>query len=307
MSVVTRPFAGFYRSFSNDRPSHKTLVSLSDSDRVFDAPHQVSAASPLAPEIDRFTLGTEPHEAVVEAPSFDTTLETGSAHEETWAALEVEKSLGQLMTEARDRRGLSRAEAAEQTNIPEYYIRMIESDCYDAIPDQLYLLPFFERYAIVLGIDAQQVVTRFLRDFEKAENEIVAAPASSRASHVPATNVLHRWRRIAEAAAIVGVLLPLVGWEVGKMRAANHHNADVASVATISPATKAPPSIQPNNAPPPVVAPPSPPPEQAVASSAAPIAPEQVAPAPQTPIRSHRHSRSHRISHHGRHLKRGVS
>ena len=87
---------------------------------------------------------------------------------------------------------------------------MIESDSYDAIPDQLYLLPFFRRYADFLGLDAQKVVSRFICDFEKAENEVVVPPAPSAYS-----KALLKWRQIA-AAAVVGAILASVyrmgGW-----------------------------------------------------------------------------------------------
>lgn len=65
--------------------------------------------------------------------------------------------LGQLMTETRE-------------HLPIYHIEMMESGDYAAIPDQLYLLPFFSRYATFLGLAVEQVPSRFMRDFEKAEN-----------------------------------------------------------------------------------------------------------------------------------------
>jgi cytoskeletal protein RodZ len=317
MSVVTRPLTGFYRNYSNDRPNQTKLVRLSESDRVFDEPIKAAAYDRLPDETDTFTLGTEPQEVFAKAPGPEITVEASLPAEDTWAPLEVEKTLGQLMTESRKRRGFSREEAAEQTSIPAYYIRMIESDCYDAIPDQLYLLPFFQRYAIFLGIDAQQVVARFIRDFEKAENELAAPPAPKKASQkVSASNVAHRWRRIAEAAAIVGILLPLIGWEVGRMRVANQRNSGNTNIASISTSTKSLASIQPSNDSPAIVTAPAAPPREAVVpppapekavASAAPVATEQIAPAPQAPIRSRRRSHTHRLSHHLRHLKRGIS
>jgi len=51
---------------------------------------------------------------------------------------------------------------------------MIESGIDDAVPDELYLVPFIRRYAQFLGLDPQQMVSRFLQDFEKAENDVLA-------------------------------------------------------------------------------------------------------------------------------------
>jgi transcriptional regulator with XRE-family HTH domain len=196
MSVVRNPSgSSFSRTNSNDRATHG-LVCLSDADRVCE----------------------EPANGAVQG-----TVEYASPGDDAWTALQVDQTLGQLMTEARKHRGLSREEVASQTNIPAYYVRMIESDRYDAIPDQLYLLPFFERYAIFLGLDAQKVVSRFIRDFEKAENEIVEAPAPKTTSAA----LLARWRRIAQATVIMGILLPCIAWGIGTMRTALDHQADV--------------------------------------------------------------------------------
>ncbi|MGC2302543.1 MAG: helix-turn-helix transcriptional regulator, partial [Candidatus Binatus sp.] len=111
-------------------------------------------------------------QAARSVPSADDAVERVSPSEDGWSGLDVDQTLGQLMTETRKHLGLSRDQISEQTHIPAYYVRMIESDSYDAIPDQLYLLPFFRRYADFLGLDAQKVVSRFICDFEKAENEV---------------------------------------------------------------------------------------------------------------------------------------
>ncbi|HYK65692.1 MAG TPA: helix-turn-helix domain-containing protein [Patescibacteria group bacterium] len=283
MSVVTRPFAGFSKTLSNDRIDPNNFVCLRDADRVREEERSVSAQAPLA------------------------AVEHVSLSDDAWSGLEVGQTLGQLISAARKSRSLSREQVAEQTCIPSYYIRMIESDCYDAVPDQLYLLPFFERYANFLGLDAHRVVSRFIRDFEKAE----AAPVEAPPAHAPArvaTTIPQNWRRIAEAAVIVGILLPFVGWEVGTIRAAHHRQADTSSVAAVSSVTPPTPVIAPNEAPAsPVVQAPVQTPDTATTTAQS-SAPPQAAPATVTPIRRRRHGRSsHLVNHHSRHLRRGIS
>lgn len=285
MSVVTRPFAGFSKTHLNDRIDPNNFVCLRDADRVRDEERSVSAQAPHA--------------------AFEHVSLSGDA----WSGLEVGQTLGQLISAARKNRSLSREQVAEQTCIPAYYIRMIESDCYDAVPDQLYLLPFFERYANFLGMDAQRVVSRFIRDFEKAENEPVVAPPS----HAPArtaTNIPQKWRRVAEAAAIVGVLLPFVGWEIGTMRA-HHHPIETSSVAAVSSVAPPPPVTTPIDT---QTAPAVPAPVQTpdtvtttAQSSAAPQASLQTTPPTLTPTRRRRHGRSHLLNRHSRHSRRGIS
>ncbi|HZC44846.1 MAG TPA: helix-turn-helix domain-containing protein [Candidatus Acidoferrum sp.] len=172
---------------------------MSDADRVRDEPNEPAIRDCTTDAPATFSVASVEH---------------ASAHDDAWSGLEVDQTLGQLMTEFRKHSGLSREQVAEQTHIPAYYVRMIESDTYDAIPDQLYLLPFFERYAIFLGLDAQKVVSRFIRDFEKAENELSEPPAAK----ITTADVLLRWRKYAAPAAIAVILLPCVAWGVGTIR-----------------------------------------------------------------------------------------
>src|SRR5258708_35275773 len=180
MAVVRSLFGRFSGDASSDLKTPGKLVCLGDDDRVADEPSEA-----ISDALD----GLNNDQSVVEE-KFSFGVEFGDAAEQT---------LGQLMTASREHRGLSREQVAEQTRIPAYYVRMIESDSYDAIPDQLYLLPFFRRYAIFLGIDEQKVVARFIVDFEKAENEIVdikalkvpklpKSPKAPKAAKAPAPN-----------------------------------------------------------------------------------------------------------------------
>ena len=85
------------------------------------------------------------------------------------SVLSNDHSLGQIMAMARERRGGSRDQAALDSNIPGYYLTMIESDDYSSIADQLYLLPFLRRYAIFVGLDPEEVASRFIRDVQRAD------------------------------------------------------------------------------------------------------------------------------------------
>jgi len=223
---------------------------------------------------------------------------------DTWSGLDLEQTLGQLMTEARKHRGLSREEVANQTNIPAYYVRMIESDSYDAIPDQLYLLPFFERYANFVGLDAHKIVSRFIRDFEKSENEIVVPPvpqnAAAQALSSASALLKSRWKQIATATAAAGVLAAIVVSSIRSIRADGSHPANYSPYVATTRSLPSPAIVSAD--------------AQTPDSSAIPPATDTANTAPQVAEQSpspvahqHRRSRGHRLLHHQRHLRRGVS
>ena len=85
------------------------------------------------------------------------------------SVLSNDHSLGKIMAMAREARGFTREQAAKSSNIPGYYLTMIESDDYSSIADQLYLLPFLRRYATFVGLEAEEVASRFIRDVQRAD------------------------------------------------------------------------------------------------------------------------------------------
>ena len=85
------------------------------------------------------------------------------------SVLSGDHSLGKIMAIAREARGLSREQAAKDSNIPGYYLTMIESDDYSSIADQLYLLPFLRRYATFVGLEPEEVASRFIREVQRAD------------------------------------------------------------------------------------------------------------------------------------------
>jgi cytoskeletal protein RodZ len=241
-----------------------------------------------------FVFETNPGGSLGNSPGTGEVVAELSPREEGWSGLDVEQTLGQLMTETRKQMGISRDQVSEQTHIPAYYVRMIESDSYDAIPDQLYLLPFFRRYADFLGLDARKVVSRFILDFEKAENEVVATPAATAYS-----KALSKWRQIAVAAIAGAILLPCIAWGVGAMRAMSlspHTRPSIASGSTPARALAVEEAAQRPS--PAVAAPAAVPIALADTNSGAQIAPQQPA-----PTKARRAGRRHKLLRHSRRWK----
>jgi cytoskeleton protein RodZ len=91
------------------------------------------------------------------------------------SVLSGDHSLGKIMAIARAARGFSREQAAKASNIPGYYLTMIETDDYSSIADQLYLLPFLRRYATFVGLEQEEVASRFIREVQHADMNPVRA------------------------------------------------------------------------------------------------------------------------------------
>ncbi len=89
------------------------------------------------------------------------------------AAAPDDRPVGQLLVDARTRRGLSAADITAQTRIPALYLKAIETDNYSLISDQLYLLPFVRRYASFVGMDPEDTALRFIHDVQRAETSVV--------------------------------------------------------------------------------------------------------------------------------------
>jgi cytoskeleton protein RodZ len=80
-------------------------------------------------------------------------------------------TLGQLLTAAREKLGVSRQEAAHRAHLSLSYVEMLEGESYKKVSDQIYLVPFLRRYASTLGLDGEDLAMRFVRDFQYLENE----------------------------------------------------------------------------------------------------------------------------------------
>jgi cytoskeletal protein RodZ len=118
-----------------------------------------------------------------------------------------ETSLGQFLTEARKSAGYTPQQVAAETHIPAHYIRAIETDDYGLISDQLYLLPFVRRYAAFIGLDPEEVASRFVHDVQKAENT-----ATKTSEPIP---MITKARRSGGGRYLILVIVLLVGAVTG--------------------------------------------------------------------------------------------
>ncbi len=78
--------------------------------------------------------------------------------------------LGEMLREARERRGVSPAEVEEATKIRERLIKALEEEDYAILPDRIYTKGLLKNYARYLGVDTSEVMRLF------GEEEVTPTP-----------------------------------------------------------------------------------------------------------------------------------
>jgi cytoskeletal protein RodZ len=143
-------------------------------------------------------------------------------------------SLGGFLADAREKRGASREDVVRETRIPDHYVRMMESNDYSTISDQLYVLPFLRRYASFLALDPEETAMRFVREVQRADS-------TPSARSLEPFEMDRRKRRNWTGPAIATALIAVI---VGAWLTQSHHRrqagAAAASNATSDEKTAAP-------------------------------------------------------------------
>jgi len=145
----------------------------------------------------------------------------GGAHtsvEKAAPAEEIDESLGAFLIGAREGRGLTAEDVVRETRLPHHYLRMMETNDYSEISDQLYLVPFLRRYATFLELDQEDVAMRFIREVQRADS----SPGPARLDQ-PLIAEPHRRRGWAGAILVLGFLVVVAGvyfYESDRHRAA---------------------------------------------------------------------------------------
>lgn len=161
-----------------------------------------------------------------------------------------DQSLGQFLTDAREQRGLTRERVAHEALLLPAYLEMMESGNYAAIPDLLYLLPFFRQYATFLGLDVEHVSARFMLEFEAQENAALGNSATARGFD---------WRSVlghqsARATLVISVAALLVYFVIRVTRETAHQAAPSRPPVSLSVEELASPTAVATKTSPPMVA-----------------------------------------------------
>ena len=81
--------------------------------------------------------------------------------------------IAETLRNARERRGLTPEETARAAGIPLQYLRLLEgeSNVRIGVSDELYLIPFFRKYASFMSIDAEELLPEVLGMVQQVPGE----------------------------------------------------------------------------------------------------------------------------------------
>ncbi|MBI3002672.1 MAG: helix-turn-helix domain-containing protein [candidate division NC10 bacterium] len=78
-------------------------------------------------------------------------------------------TVGSILRERREAKGLTRDQAAEAARIKPVFLQAMEEDDYRFLPDELYVVRFLHEYAAFLGLDATAIRSQFVRQTSHAQ------------------------------------------------------------------------------------------------------------------------------------------
>ena len=78
-------------------------------------------------------------------------------------------TVGTILRERREAKGLTREQAAEATRIKPVFLQAMEDDDYRLLPDELYVIRFLHEYTAFLGLDTTALGTQFLQQTSHAK------------------------------------------------------------------------------------------------------------------------------------------
>jgi len=77
------------------------------------------------------------------------------------------KTVGEILKNARLKNGLKRVEIARQTKINLKYLRALEKNEYEKLPEAAFVKGFIRNYANTVGLDPNQALAVFRRDYDQ--------------------------------------------------------------------------------------------------------------------------------------------
>ncbi len=116
-------------------------------------------------------------------------------------------TLGEKLRQAREARGISVTQVAEQTRISPLYIKSIEEDDYRTLPGGIFNKGFVKSYAKSVGIDEQEALSDYAALIGSQNNQIADEPKTYRPQvltddRAPSSNL----KTIVLAAVILGLM-----------------------------------------------------------------------------------------------------
>jgi cytoskeleton protein RodZ len=122
--------------------------------------------------------------------------------------------IGDTLSEARTRRAVDLEEVEAATGIRSRYLRAIEQEDWDALPEEFYVRSFIRKYAVFVGVDPEPLVDDYRRQRgASGHNEAPTSPFARTGSRK--ADALRRRRKRQAAYFWAGVTLIVAGVIVG--------------------------------------------------------------------------------------------
>jgi cytoskeleton protein RodZ len=119
-------------------------------------------------------------------------------------------SLGEKLRQAREARGVTISEIAEQTRISSHYLEAIESDDYRTLPGGIFNKGFVKSYAKYVGVDEQEA----LQDYAKLVSEQTANQPEPEIRHRPEVLTDNNRGSMLPTLIFAAVILGLMTWGI---------------------------------------------------------------------------------------------
>lgn len=84
-------------------------------------------------------------------------------------------NIGEILREAREKRGLSLSDVEHETKIRSKYLAALESEDFKEIPGEAYVLGFLRNYARFLNLDSDQIVNSY-KSKTKTSDTVISPP-----------------------------------------------------------------------------------------------------------------------------------
>jgi cytoskeleton protein RodZ len=88
----------------------------------------------------------------------------------------MSQSLGEKLRQAREERGISISEVAEQTRISGHYLQCIENDDYRTLPGGIFNKGFIKSYAKYVGIDELEALQDYAKIVAQSDGDALGEP-----------------------------------------------------------------------------------------------------------------------------------
>lgn len=112
--------------------------------------------------------------------------------------------LGQVLQEARIKKGMSIEDLQNATKIQKRYLEYIEAGQFEKLPGSFYTRAFVKNYAEVVGLDSKEILETYQNEVPKPNNDEEMLPPRASKKTPPAKN------RNREAGPAIGNLLPRI-------------------------------------------------------------------------------------------------